>query len=372
MSTSRLRALRASLVLLVSVLAAPPALGLAQRTFVASYGFDTDPCSLAKPCRSFGAAIAQVIVGGEVIALDSAAYGPVSISQSVSIIGPAGVYVGISVIPPTNTVGVTINGSGINVVLQNIAINALGGTYGIQVLQAASVDVIGCAISNFVGAGVYSTAANLRLLVRDTLVRGSSGGAAPGVWLSSQSRALFERVHVVGNAGVGIRIEAAADATVKGGVVAGNGGAGISVNAAAGLLSALTVEDSLLADNTGDGISATSAAAAGAVTEVNAARNTLTRNGGYGVSVTTTAPGTAAATLTDNLISQQTLDGVFVSGNGALATANSNTFAGNGTSALHAVAGATIHTVKGADGLPNNAGEQATPTIGTVVPANAF
>ena len=372
MSTPRSRTVRLTLGLLLGALVAPPAFGLAQRTFVASYGNDANPCSLAFPCRSFNAAIAQVIAGGEVIALDSAAYGPVSISQSVSIIGPAGVYVGISVISPTNTVGVTINGSGINVVLQNIAINALGGTYGIQVQQAASVDVIGCAISNFVGAGIYSTAANLNLLVRDTLVRGSSGVAAPGVWLSSASRAVFERVHVVGNAGVGIRIEAAADATVKGSVVAGNGGAGISVNAAAGLVSALTVEDSLVADNTGDGISATSAAAAGAVAEVSAARNTITRNGGYGVSVTSTAPGAGTATLTDNLISQQTLDGVFVSGNGALATANSNTFAGNGTSALHAVAGGTIHSVKGADGLPNNAGEQATPTIGAVVPANAF
>ena len=67
-------------------------------------GNDINPCSLTQPCRGFTAAIAQVIAGGEVIALDSAAYGPVTITQSVSIIGPAGVYVGISVIPPTNTV----------------------------------------------------------------------------------------------------------------------------------------------------------------------------------------------------------------------------------------------------------------------------
>ena len=99
----------------------------------------------------------------------------------------------------------TINGSGINVVLQNIAVNALGGTYGIQVLQAANV--IGCAISNFVGRRPLFDGSQFEAL-RDTLVRGSSGVAAPGVWLSSKSRAVFERVHVVRNAGAGFRIEA--------------------------------------------------------------------------------------------------------------------------------------------------------------------
>src|SRR5512141_2377174 len=98
MSTLRYCAVRFSVVLLLGALFASPAFGLAQRTFVASYGNDANPCSRALPCRSFGAAILQVIVGGEVIALDSAAYGPVVITQSVSIIGPAGVYVGISVI----------------------------------------------------------------------------------------------------------------------------------------------------------------------------------------------------------------------------------------------------------------------------------
>jgi hypothetical protein len=39
---------------------------------------------------------------------------------------------------------------------------------------------------------------------------------------------------------------------------------------------------------------------------------------------------------------------------------------------MYALGGATIHTVKGADGLPNNAGEQTTPTIGNVVPSNPF
>ena len=57
---------------------------LAQRTFVSSTGVDSHPCNLAQPCRSFASAIAQTDIGGEVIVLDSAGYGPVTITQSVS------------------------------------------------------------------------------------------------------------------------------------------------------------------------------------------------------------------------------------------------------------------------------------------------
>jgi len=58
---------------LAFVLAISPALAVtAQRTFVASHGKDTDPCSLALPCRSFNAAIAQTNPGGEVVILDPA------------------------------------------------------------------------------------------------------------------------------------------------------------------------------------------------------------------------------------------------------------------------------------------------------------
>ena len=61
-------------------------------------------CSLAFPCRSFDAAIAQTLLGGEVIVLDSAGYGPAVISQSVSIIAPPGVYGGVTVFSGTGLV----------------------------------------------------------------------------------------------------------------------------------------------------------------------------------------------------------------------------------------------------------------------------
>ncbi len=102
----------------------------AQRTFVASNGSDLNPCSLSQPCRSFLFAIAQTAPGGEVIVLDSAGYGPVTISQSVSIIAPPGVYAGITASQFTGNsgCGVVVNAGNGLVTLRGLTINNLGAT----------------------------------------------------------------------------------------------------------------------------------------------------------------------------------------------------------------------------------------------------
>src|SRR5882672_11716567 len=82
--------------------------GTAPRTFVASTGVDSNPCSRPAPCRSFTAAVAQTASGGSVIALDSAGYGPVTISQSISLIAPPGIYAGITA---TSGNAITISGA---------------------------------------------------------------------------------------------------------------------------------------------------------------------------------------------------------------------------------------------------------------------
>ena len=60
----------------------------AQRTFVSGVGSDGNPCSRTAPCRTISQALMGTSSGGEVIVLDSAGYGPVTITQAVSIIAP--------------------------------------------------------------------------------------------------------------------------------------------------------------------------------------------------------------------------------------------------------------------------------------------
>ena len=125
------------IVALAVALTASAAQAAAQRTFVSPNGFDTNTsanCSLAAPCRSFGAAITVTNANGEIIVLDSAGYGAVVINKSVSIISPPGIYAGVSVLAGE---GVTMNTAGIEVTLKGLTINGQGGTVGIHFTQGS-------------------------------------------------------------------------------------------------------------------------------------------------------------------------------------------------------------------------------------------
>src|SRR5262245_17075337 len=69
----------------------------ANRTFVSGSGNDANPCSLPAPCRSFAGAITKTNAGGEIVVLDSAGYGSVTITKSISISAPDGIEGGMTV-----------------------------------------------------------------------------------------------------------------------------------------------------------------------------------------------------------------------------------------------------------------------------------
>jgi len=170
--------MKRSLVAMLSVLLAVSAQATALRTFVASTGLDTNPCSRTSPCRSFAAALVQTSPKGEIIVLDSAGYGPVTIAQSVTITTPLGVYAGItnasgdgitiSGTTDTDIVvlhGLTINGGGTG----NFGINAGNGMPGINI---GELHVENCVITSFSNSGVsFAPLATAFLQVRDTVIR---------------------------------------------------------------------------------------------------------------------------------------------------------------------------------------------------------
>lgn len=139
-----------------------------QRTFVASNGNDANPCSITQPCRGFAAAVAKTNSGGEVIVLDSAGYGSVTITQSVSIIAPSGVYAGISV---SSGNGITINGADIKVRLRGLQVNGLGGATGIFFQQGTELVVEDSTITNMGDNGIDLRAPNSNTIVSGTAIR---------------------------------------------------------------------------------------------------------------------------------------------------------------------------------------------------------
>src|SRR2546430_13238022 len=57
----------------------------APRTFVSGLGSDANPCTRTAPCRTFQMAHDTVDPNGEVLALDSAGYGTLTITKNVTI-----------------------------------------------------------------------------------------------------------------------------------------------------------------------------------------------------------------------------------------------------------------------------------------------
>jgi hypothetical protein len=164
-------------------------------------------CSIAKPCRAFSEAIGVTTAGGEVIVLDSAGYGPVTIAQSVSLITPTGVYAGVSV--PGGD-GIVVNAPGATVVLRGLTINGQGGATGINIQQAAKIRIEGCSVSNMTGNGVLHAALATDVIILDTIVRDNAGN---GISITADASVTLDHVRSERNGSNGFYIVPSASET---------------------------------------------------------------------------------------------------------------------------------------------------------------
>jgi len=291
-----------------------------QRSFVSGSGADVGTCSPTAPCRSFGYAITHTNLGGEVIVLDSAGYGPVTVTQSVSIIAPPGIYGGISV---SSGHGVTINAPGATVVLRGLSINGQGGTHGILAQQAARVRVEGCVISNMGGVGVYHTAPNGEMVVFDTITRDNADGVG---LVADNGSILLDHVRSEHNQKGGFYVapipgSTVVTATVVDSTFVYNGANGVWADAVGGALTQLQVqvERSVMSHNGGDGFTATSG---GGLSRATLSRNAMGHNNGSAIHVD--APlGGAFVYAVENVFETHST-GVFAEGGGATVSLSAN------------------------------------------------
>jgi len=131
---------------------ATPALSASQRTFVSGQGVDSASCNLTQPCRQFTRALTQTLAGGEIVVLDSAGYGPVSIRQDVAVVAPPGVYAGITVFSGGG--GIYIGDPATKVKLRGLVINGQVGDTGIQINMPGSVEIIDCEVTGMAYSGL--------------------------------------------------------------------------------------------------------------------------------------------------------------------------------------------------------------------------
>src|SRR5437588_1265880 len=91
---------RAPLIALLGALMLPASAAAAPQTWVSGLGNDLNPCTRTAPCQTYAAAIAVTDPGGEIGALDSGNFGPVTITKSLTLDGSG---VNASVMPTAAT-----------------------------------------------------------------------------------------------------------------------------------------------------------------------------------------------------------------------------------------------------------------------------
>jgi len=153
----------------------------ASHTWVSGSGSDSNTCTFASPCLTFAGALAKTTAGGLITAKDAGDFGPVTITQSVTIDGA-----NLGSITFTSGSGITISAAA-NVVLQNLTINGLGvAFYGISAAGGGIVTVDNCRIMNIKAIGVYFAGTG-NLTIEDSRIESFSGSNVTGIYIDSNA-----------------------------------------------------------------------------------------------------------------------------------------------------------------------------------------
>jgi hypothetical protein len=252
----------------------------AARTFVATTGIDTNTssnCAPTAPCRTFSAALSVTDSGGEVVVVNSGGYGPATITKSVSITAPDGVYAGVTV---GSGNGFTIGTAGVSVALKGLTINGpgTGGSYGVFVVASGAVTltVDHCVISNFPSSGPAGAAINF---------------IASGVVRIGNS--------LIRDNGYGLSLEGASADIVNSQFF--NNDIGISANApVSGAIASVVVTDTVLSDSSIVAVDVT-ASGASSSSQVSVVRSTLS-NSQYGAYTAATNGGVTRLSVSDSMV----------------------------------------------------------------------
>jgi len=191
----------------------------AQRAYVASFGSDANTgagCTLALPCRGFTAAHSVVDAGGEIVALDAAGYGALTITKSVTVTANQGFFAGIAA---SSGAAITVATAGVNVTLRGLNINGLGATRGVAMSAGDSLTIENCVISNFTIDGVrVDNVAKVRILNSLMRTNGQSGvRAGPGTSTEITGSQFLDQP-----AGVGVYANNGNHLSVRNSVMSGN------------------------------------------------------------------------------------------------------------------------------------------------------
>jgi hypothetical protein len=154
----------------------------------------------------FGFAIGQTNDGGEIVALDSSGYGPVTITKSIVLTAPRGVFAGIS---PSSGVAIQVDTASPSddVVLRNLVLRGNGATHGVRIFQG-NVAIENSSIARFSSFGVFAPTGAEELSVSDThIANNDSGIRADGPTSGASRRVSVDDCQFRNNGQAGLHLE---------------------------------------------------------------------------------------------------------------------------------------------------------------------
>jgi hypothetical protein len=152
---------------------------LPAHTWVATNGSDANSGTALSPYADFATAIANTAPGGIVSVVGPGDYGPITITQSITIDGTNGGSIGF-----TGGEGIYISpGSNANIVLRNLAIDGEGvGSDAIFIASAGTTNIVNvvidnCHIEGFTQIGVgLGSESPMYVTIKDTTIQGGTLG----------------------------------------------------------------------------------------------------------------------------------------------------------------------------------------------------
>jgi hypothetical protein len=255
-------------LLAVSLITTCAAGAQATRTWVSGVGDDANPCSRTAPCKTFAGAISKTAAGGEIDNLDEGGFGALTITKAITIDGGGGQVASVLV---AGTNGITVSAGTSDVVtLRNISFQGLAGVglNGIQLNSAGTLHIEHCAIFGFSGSGIAITptsqpASGAQVFIEDTVSQDNVGNGLHVLASSTNIRVSVSNSRFTGNGQAGINAADYSRVSIWNSNINGNS-AGLLANAATGT-TVISIADSMVTNNPGNGAQAGGGAGSSAI-----------------------------------------------------------------------------------------------------------
>ena len=221
------------------------------RVFVSQReGGDNARCGgIDKPCATFAFAATRALAGGRVMVLDSGEYGPVTITKSLTIEAPEGVFALISrpTAPARSAVEVDAGVDDV-VTLRGLTMssNPPMGVWGVRLTSGRVLHVEKCTFDGFqMGVEVFPFSGEHDIFVTGSVFRGNGDGVRFVQAGTSSVRGTVDRCTLERNF-VGIGIHDGAVVSIRNCTIAGNIMYGLEVGSSVATFTEFNVESCLI------------------------------------------------------------------------------------------------------------------------------